>query len=560
MGLIRRRDNGRVGAAPPSGWLCTSDGRSASILKMSRFLLAGLTVCTALAQNSIEGTVVNDGNGRPLKRAHVVLRPEKTGASAIGVDTDDKGAFAIRDVDAGRYSLSASRDGYLTSAVCLMGAVRLPQIFNIGAKETISGLTFRLLPFAVMAGRVSFDDGEPAIGIRVEAYREYRNHLRHGYVVAASAATNDRGEYRMFGLQPGSYIVAASERSVVQYEQVREALRYATTFYVNSTKLSEAVPVRLEYGQEIGGIDVLLARVRKVRIRGQVISGVTGEVVAGASIAMQRVDAHNTGSIAEAVHATFDRDKRFEIRDVTPGTYVIWAEGGDGGKALVGHVPLTVGESDIDTLDVTMLGEREGSAVLVIDGGVKLAEPVRLRFEPRNERARVLQAAEEGEGFRFSLMGDERYDLFVTNLPNDFYLSAVRVNGVDVMALGIDGSAASVSHPLEVVLDSRGGRVSGRVLGADDSVWSRASIALIPDPPEGRVQTYREGAADENGLFLIRGVAAGKYVLVAWLDDPPCDYYDPEGLARCRTTGTSVSVQEAGEQNVELKMKGPVKR
>jgi hypothetical protein len=527
---------------------------------MSRFLLAGLTVFTVVAQNSIEGTVVNDGNGLPLKRAHVLLRPEKAGASAIGVDTDDKGAFAVRDVDEGRYSLSASRDGYLTSTVCSMGAVRLPQIFSIGAKETIAGLTFRLLPFAVMAGRISFDDGEPAMNIRVEAYREYRNHLRHGYLLAASAATNDRGEYRMFGLQPGSYIVAASERSAVPNEQVHEELRYATTFYVNSVKLSESVPVRLEYGQEIGGIDIFLARVRKVKVHGHIISGVSGEAVASATVSLQRVDAHNAASIAVTVPATFDRDKRFEIRDVTPGSYVIWADGGDSGKALVGHAPLTVAESDIDNVELPILGEREGRAVLAVDGGVKLGEPVRLRFEPRNERAKVVQAAGEDEGFRFSLMGDERYDPFVTNLPNDFYLSAMRVNGVDTMALGIDGSAASAGHPFEVVLDSRGGRVSGRVLGSDDSLWSRASIALIPDPPVGRVQSYREGAADENGLFLMRGVAPGKYILIAWLDDPPCDYYDPEGLARCRATGTSVSVQEAGEQNIELKMKVLVKR
>lgn len=157
---------------------------------------------------------------------------------------------------------------------------------------------------------------------------------------------------------------------------------------------------------------------------------------------------------------------------MTPGAYVIWAEGSDGGKPLVGHVPLTVGESDIDTLDVTMMGERAGSAVLVVDGGPTLGEPVGLRFEPRNERGKMVDVPEQGGTFQFSLMGDEQYDLFVTNLPNNFYLSAVRVNGVDMMAVGIEGSVASASRPIEVVLDPHG-QVSGRVLGSDDSVWSR---------------------------------------------------------------------------------------
>ena len=110
------------------------------------------------------------------------------------------------------------------------------------------------------------------------------------------------------------------------------------------------------------------------------------------------------------------------------------------------------------------------------------------------------------------------------------------------------------------MLDSQGGRVSGRVLGSDDGLWSRASVALIPDPPRGRVQAYQEGAADENGLFLLRGVAPGKYILVGWLDEPPCDYYDPDGLAGCRAAGMSIEVGVAGEQNVELRMKVLSKR
>lgn len=540
------------------------------MVRTIRRVLAGLAAMTVLAQSpasvinstggSIEGTIVNDRTGLPLKRAQVVLRPAKAGANPIAVETDARGAFAIRDVEAGRYSLSAARDGYLASSICQMGTVRLPQTFAIGPKESITGLMFRMRPFAVIAGRISHDDGEPAIGNRVEAYREYRNHLRHGYLLAASATTNDRGEYRMFGLQPGSYIVAAiSDGPQPANEQTRDALRDTTTFYLNSTKLSEAAPVRLEYGQEVGGIDIFLDRVRKVKIHGRVISGVTGAPMA-ATIALQRVDARNTASIAVTVPATFDRDNRFEIRDVTPGPYIIWAEGSDGSKTMSGHVPLTVTESDIDTLDLTIVDERVGTGVLVVEGGTKLAEPVSLRFEPRNERSRIVEAREDGGNYQFPLMGDELYDPFVANLPNDFYLSAVLVNGTDAMPFGIPGSAASLSRPLEFVLDSRGGRVSGRVLGSDDSLWSRASVALIPDPPAGRVQSYKESAADENGLFHFRGVAPGKYVVVAWLDDPPCDYYDPDAILSCRAAGASVDVRQAGEQNMELKMKAVAKR
>jgi Carboxypeptidase regulatory-like domain len=529
---------------------------------MSRLLLASLFSLTALAQNSVEGTVLNDRTGLPLHRAHVVLRPTQTGAQNIGVDTDDRGSFVIRDVQPGSYSIGAARDGYLSSSVCLIGALRLPRTFSISEKQSISGLTFRLRPFAVMAGRISFDDGEPAMGVRVEAYREYRTRLRHGYAIVAAATTNDRGEYRMFGLSPGAYIVAAAyERALPANEQVRDehALRFTTTFYPHATKLGEASAVRLDYGQEVAGIDIFLERVRKVKVSGRVISGASGQAVA-ATLALQRLDAHNTASIALPVQPTWDRANRFELRDVTPGQYILWAEGSDGGKILVGRIPITVGAFDIDDAELTIYGDRAGRAVLVQDGDVKLGQSVSIRLEPRNERAKMVNAQEADREFRFLLAAGELYDLFVENLPNDFYVSSVRVNGVDALPFGIHGNAASSDRPFEIVLDSRGGSVSGRVLGSDDSLWSRASVALIPDPPVGRVQSYREGAADENGLFLIHGVAPGKYILVTWLDDAPCDYYDREDLGGCRAVGMTVWVQQASQQDVELKMKAGGKR
>jgi hypothetical protein len=494
----------------------------------------------------------------------VVLEPAAAGLSAIAADTiaadtDDKGAFSIRGIQPGRYSLSVSRDGFLATSVAWLGSIRLQHTFWVPSNEVATGLTVRLRPFAVLAGRVSLEDGEPGMNIRVEAYREHRYHLRHGYSLAGSAMTNDRGEYRLFGLQPGSYMVAAEE-SIGDQVRETQSLSYTTTYYVNSTKLGDALPVKLDYGQESGGIDVSLKRVRKVTLHGNVINAQTGDAVTSATIEMQRVDANNTASIAVKMPVTFDHDRRFEIRDVAPDSYVVWAESADAGKPLVGHAPLTVGEADIDNVELTILGARSGSAVLV-NGGVRM-DDVRLHFEPRNERSKVIEVARAAgaEGYRFSLMDGDVYDVFATNLPNDFYLSAVRVNGENVMPVGIVGTAASVDHPFELVLDSQGGRVSGRVLGSDDSLWSRASVALIPDPPGGRVQSYREGAADENGLFVLRGVAPGRYLLIAWLDEPPCDYYDPDGLVRCRATGMSVEMEKAREQNVELKMKGIVKQ
>jgi hypothetical protein len=529
---------------------------------MSRFLAAVLFASTLVAQNAVEGTVINDATLQPLRRAHVVLTPVAAGAESVGMDTDDRGAFSLRDVPVGRYTIHASRDGYVSSSDCMIGLQHLPRIFPVGEKQTITGLQFRLRPFAVMAGRVLFDDGEPAIGVPVVAYREARAGLRHRYQRAAQASTNDRGEYRMFGLGPGAYLVAAVYESPAPANEQRrdaDAPRAATTFYPRALELNQASPVQLDYGRELAAIDIVLERVKKVTVRGHVMSGVSGMAIA-ATILLQQVDARGVAALAVPVAAKFDRDKRFEIRNVVPGNYLLWADGSDGGKALTGRIPITVGQFDIDDADVTVEGEHTGLAILHTDGAVTLGQTPTLRFEPRNERARIVNASSDAGGYRFALTGGETYDLYVENLPNDFYVSALLVNGADRLPFGVDGGAASVDKPFDVVLDSRGGSVSGRVTGPDDSLWSRAAVVLIPDPPGGRAQAYRQGATNENGVFQIHGIAPGRYILTAWLDEPPCDVYDADNLNGCRSAGIAVDVQQASQQNVELKMKTAAKR
>ncbi len=85
-------------------------------------------------------------------------------------------------------------------------------------------------------------------------------------------------------------------------------------------------------------------------------------------------------------------------------------------------------------------------------------------------------------------------------------------------------------------------------------------MMLVPDPPRGRLQDYRQASADQYGQFQIRGVAPGKYTLVAWLEDPPCEVYDPEALDACRAVGAAVTVDAASDQNLTLSMKAPPKR
>ena len=148
---------------------------------------------------------MRDSDGAPLRRARVTLRPLEAGTPALASDADDKGAFEIRDIPRGTYSLTAQRDGYLDTSIFLRGTLRMPPRFSIDCRSDDFRVTFRLKPWATLAGKIRFNDGDPAVAVPVQIYREYHLRGRHGFT--AVAKRGDRRSWRLPRLRSGARIV-----------------------------------------------------------------------------------------------------------------------------------------------------------------------------------------------------------------------------------------------------------------------------------------------------------------------------------------------------------------
>lgn len=524
--------------------------------------------------SELEGLVLNDSTGQPLRRARIVLNPLEAGLSATGAEADDQGHFLLRGIPDGTYSLSAERDGYLTSVAPLSGGLRMPSSFRLEGGQKITDIVFRLRPWAVMAGRVRYTDGEFGVGVRVELYRTEHVRGRSAYSLAGSAITNDRGEFRIYGLPPGAYLVASvydppvnpnfrEQPMTDQDGRVLQPMGYTTTFYPNTELLSQAVPVRLGYGQELTGLDLSLRQAPKVSIRGRAINGVTGLAMPGATITLERVDQTGAGTMPTTARAKFDEDNNFEIANVSPGSYRVYVRAaGDAGTVLMGHAVVEAGNDGVDNVDVIAEPPQHWQGRIETEGPGTLppGSTPRITMEPRSISAPVcaatasLDAATGVLGFDCAVQRDEVYDVFADNLPDNYYLSAVRAGGVDVRPFGLPGTLVSRAG-FDVVLDSRGGRVSGIAAGTDGVAWAGAGLMLIPDPPQRRLQDYRSTSSDANGRFVFHGVAPGNYTLIGWQDQIPCDVYDPGGLDRCRAGGTSVVVNAGAENTLTFTLR-----
>ena len=143
----------------------------------------------------ITGVIVDNETRGPVAGAVVVLAANEGAlAHSALATTDVSGAFMFRGVPAGTYRLVVAHDAYLKQLHS--------SVLAIAPGATLPPVTISLVPTSVITGTVFGEFGDPAEGVYVRA-------LRTDGSVAATAQTNDLGEYRLFGLAPGTVTISA---------------------------------------------------------------------------------------------------------------------------------------------------------------------------------------------------------------------------------------------------------------------------------------------------------------------------------------------------------------
>jgi hypothetical protein len=309
---------------------------------------------------SISGVVVTDETPpQPVRRAVVTL----TGADlrpSRGAISDDEGRFTIRNLPAGRFVLTAMRPSFITSAYGAKRPGRLGTPVSLTAGQT-QNVVVRLWRGAVIAGVLRDDTGEPVEGVPVTAVRVSGSGGGPGVTLTNNGGlTNDRGEYRIFGLEPGTYLVAARPSSAggtspmialatTDVDAALEALRaqrpqagaapfrqpetsatvrpfdYAPIYYPGVAARAEASPITLVAGQEAAGLNFALQRITTLIVEGQ-IARPDGQPGAGAQVQLTPAGSMDFATEQEStLNATAGPEGTFRFHQVTPGSYTLFA-------------------------------------------------------------------------------------------------------------------------------------------------------------------------------------------------------------------------------------------
>ena len=483
----------------------------------------------------VAGRVVTATDGSPLKSARVYLNPENYRSSKqnYSATSDGDGRFLIKDIVPGRYQFFATRPGFVSQQYQSQG-IGDGAVLGLKAGQKISDVLFRMTMAAVITGRVNNEDGEAMLGIQITALRmpnEDELEDEGGYgsrkpsaMPVGAARTDDRGQFRIFGLKPGEYYLRAADSaewdpSLVMQEDywARQSLgsEYAPVYYPGVAQMGQAQLVPVRAGEEAHA-DFSMQHIKAVEVAGRVIGSGGSANEGWVTLYME-----GEGGMGSRLESSIDEKGNFRIKGVPPGSYVLTAhQRSEAGEVFEAHArqKLEVGGENIESLTIALGGGVNFEGRVRAEGG----EPVKvdrlgiglMPVDEENQFGGHGRVKKDGT-FQITSVEDGHYAVNVWGLEQEWYVKSVRLGAEDVREKGLQVGKGALGGTLEVVISKASANLEGSVSeGGQAMAGARVRLEPEPSTPYNR---YRANSirTDQNGRFTFTGLPPGKYRVYA---------------------------------------------
>ena len=500
---------------------------------------------------SITGRVLNEA-GQPVRNAIVSVfgvgtpRPERR-----NMNTDEEGKFRADDLPRGVYSVVTRTRGYVFA----------PDPNEQDYYRPGDSVTLRVKKGGVITGTVTDMSGEPVVGIRVSAVLHRDAEGRSGPERGAGIPTytDDRGIYRLFGLSPGFYLVAAGAK-LPGFPMASGFDDAAPTFYPSSTR-DTGTEVAVQSNDESTGINIRYRGDRGYAVSGFVLG--IEDPRGGAEVRLVRA---STGAI-EGLTNTQARGKEypFAFYGVPEGDYYVIAQRysnatDDGARSR--PIPLKVKNQPVAGVELTLnsLSSVSGRLIIEATGANDKSTRCETTQTPSVEEALIGTRRDQEEDATavllmslptgtFGAPNDKgefilqrieagHYRIETKKLDDAWYIRAIILedkrrggSGVDAGRNGFSVKAGQRVSGLTVTLAEGAASLRGRVVPEKEgaALPERLRVHLIPAETELADNTLRfaETAVQSDGTFTVKNLAPGRY----------------------RLATTQASVDEAGERS-----------
>jgi protocatechuate 3,4-dioxygenase beta subunit len=528
---------------------------------------------------SLSGRVMAADTGTPLRRVQVrVGGQELRGMRSAMTDAD--GRYTIGSLPPGRYSISLMKAGFANMQYGQKRPNQPGKLVDLANGQKMENLDAALIRGGVIAGRILDDFGEPLVDARVQVMQlRWFNGRRRPMGGGRANQTNDRGEYRIWGLGAGDYYVRASRMdsplffdAQVTGSEPTESSALAQTYYPGTPSIDEAQKVTVAAGQEVGGVDFALLTTRVVRVSGIALNSEGRPMTNAFVMAMPR--GMDFGPMVMSPGGRTESDGSFVIPNVAPGEYVLQArsERGSGRGAdneEIASATVSVGSEDVkNVMLVAAKGVRVSGRVL-FEGGTPTAEVKdRLRvFLPPTDSDRGMGFGRTGdtpvtaEG-TFEMNGVSGRRSFNISAGPPWIIKAVRIGGTDVLDSGYEFGKEDVTN-IEIVLTNRAPALAGAVTGDNNQPVSEYVVLAYSTDETAWQQPlgvgprgYGIGRPDQNGSYKITGLRPGSYYVVA-LPEMPDELGNPELFKALKERARQVKLQEGETERLDLTLQTP---
>jgi hypothetical protein len=482
--------------------------------------------------------------------------------------TDDDGKFQINDLPQGAYSIHGMIPGFVIAQEEVERRYLRP-----GDSTTI-----QLVKGGVITGRVTGPQGEPVVGARIQAtrIRDIENRPVKSSFSSLSFIslaiydldwkTDDRGIYRIYGLEPGVYRVAAGGSKAL-FSLPGAFDKDAPTYYPSGTA-DTAGEVVLRAGEEATGIDIRYRAGAGYSISGSV-TGPPAFLQGGVTVMLTHGSGGSLAGVAFVLPGIQSRGFIFDA--VGEGDYILTAFAGSAGQAtdLATSSPrrVTVRGGDVTGADLALspLGMLTGHVAIERAQGADLKEKCKDRTQSRLDE--IVIRARPVTGPKSERDPVSLFDMYLSSVPGDKGEVTLRHTGAGRHHIEIDLPASiwyvrSITLPgstpaaqrLDAARDGinlkSGGRLDGLVItlaeGAADfsgkivsaregaSLPSRLRVHLVPAEKEAAedVLRYGEATAKSDSSFEFRNLPPGRYwIVVRAIPDEESPEDPPQPLA-----------------------------
>jgi hypothetical protein len=456
------------------------------------FLLAGGALQAAI----IKGSVVENQTGKALARTLVSIQPVPGSAGpTMAARTNTYGMFEFTGLPGGAYLIHAARRGFMMAQYGQKNwrAAGQPVVLD---QDQSTFLSIRLPRFSSISGAIVDENDVGLPEHEVVAMSNTRPPR-----VMSKAQADDRGMFRIAGLDPGTYLVRTLART---YEDGG----YLPTFYRETTRVDEAGMVDTQPDRETTDIRVRPFPGRLYTIAGTVMTNPQGSVA--------------TVTLASDVgRETLTTTGAFQFVSKAPGPYEILVEQQSDRRGPMGaYVPLAL-ERDMTGMRINVLPMASVFFDLVSTQGGRITDPSAIKLLVRR-----IDLAGEGPVETLPLnngagpLVQGRWQVMLA--PSAAYVAAdfrgprgERPEGS--RADGWNEITVNNSCSVRIVVSNKPGGVHGTVtMGAHEPAGGvPVFLEAYDEVTHKRVVDLHTTRTDMRGQYNFVGLAPGTYRLVS---------------------------------------------